>query len=129
MRKQTYQNQPTDDVLEIIKKLVEMKRSGGYEEANQRYTELAANEKNDNHNYPYILKSWAKVIICLGEYKLAIDTFRDAADLFQFSGNNGEAWQCRNHANTVKNRNEKREDFISYIQSVSGGSLNYPKNF
>ena len=129
MRKQTYPNQPTDDVLEVIEKLVELKRQGKFEDVNQEYFRLAAQEKNDAHNYPYVLKSWAKVLICLGEYEKAIDHLDKAAKLFQNNGNNIDSWQCFNQAKKIRNRDQDSEDFIDYVRALSGGSLDYPNNF
>jgi len=129
MRKQTYPNQPTDDVLEIILKLVSLKKQGKFEEANDGYCKLALQEKNDTHNFPYILKSWAKVLVCLGEYDKAIMYFERAADLFNKNDNSCEFSQCTRHSKIVKNRFDSCQDFIDYVKGVSGGSLSYPCNF
>lgn len=45
MRKQTYPNQPTDDVLEIIMNLVDLKRQGRFEEASQGYSKSLCKNK------------------------------------------------------------------------------------
>ncbi|GAB6283503.1 MAG: hypothetical protein STSR0008_22760 [Ignavibacterium sp.] len=129
MRKQTYPNQPTDDVLEIINNLVDLKRQGKFEEASQGYSKLAIQEQNDAHNYPYILKSWGKVLICQGEYEKAIKYLEKASILFQNTGNNTDSWQCAEQSQKIKNRNQNRELFINYVRAVSGGSLDYPNNF
>jgi len=129
MRKQTYPNQPTDDVLEIIKNLIELKRQGKFEDASNGYSKLAEEEKNDTHNYPYVLKSWAKVLICQGEYDKAIEFLETAATLFLNSGNKTDTWQCNDQAKTIRNRYLNREDFIDYVIAVSGGSLDCPKKF
>lgn len=129
MRKQTYPNQPTDDVLATINELINLKRQGKFEEAIKGYTKLAMEENNDPNNYPYILKSWAKVLICLGEYEKATNFFEEAALLFQNIGNDTDTWQCTNHAYKIKNRYKNRDGFINYVKVVSGGSLEYPKNF
>ena len=129
MRKQTYQNQPTDDVLEIIQNLVQFKRLGKFEEASLGYSKLAMKEQNDSHNYPYVLKSWAKVLICQGEYEKAIGYLEKAAILFKNSGNNTDTWQCTDQSRTIKNRQQDRKLFIEYVKAVSGGSLDYPVNF
>lgn len=128
-RKQSYPNQPTDDVLSIIQDLVQLKRQGKFEDANNGYFKLSEQEKNDSHNYPYILKSWAKVLVCQGEYDKAIEFFEKAKILFKENGNMQESWQCGDQAKTIKNRNKNRELFIDYVNAVSGGSIDYPKNF
>jgi len=129
MRKQTYPNQPTDDVLEIIKNLVELKRQGKFEDANKGYSKLAEEEKNDTHNYPYVLKSWAKVLLCQGEYDKTLEFLETATKLFQNNGNEADAWQCNDQAKIVRNRYKNRNEFIDYVKAVSGGVLDFPKNY
>ena len=129
IRKQSYPNQTTDDVLDIIQNLVQLKRQGKFKEASDGYSELSEKEQNDSHNYPYILKSWAKVLVCMGEYEKAIEYFEKAKILFKENDNTGESWQCGDQAITIKNRNKNRELFIDYVNAVSGGSLDYPINF
>ena len=129
MRKQTYTNQPTDDVLEIIEGIVKIKREGRFEEANKKYMELSIKEKDDKHNYPYILKSWAKVLVCLGKYETAIEYFDNAAELFNNSGNKTDEWQCRDQSKKIRKRDEYRDEFIDYVRGVSGGQIEYPLNY
>lgn len=128
-RIQSYPNQPTDDVLEEIRKIVELKRAGNFEIADDRYRILAQKEKDDSWNYPYVLKSWAKVHICLGNYDKAIALFVEAVRGFEKNDNDQETFQCNHHAMIIRNRNLDRDGFIEYVRSASGNALNYPRNF
>ena len=129
MREQSHYNQPTDDVLREINELIALKRNGKFIEANRRYNILYNQEKEDSHNAPYVSKSWAKVLLCLGEYDRAESMMRTASTMFKLSGNDEESWQCAEQAQTIRNRNSNSKDFIDYVRSASGGSLSYPINF
>ena len=113
MRKQSYHNQPTDDVLETIRDLVILKRKGDFEAANRGYIILAKQEMDDLHNYPYVLKSWAKIIICLGSYDVAAEKMAHAAKLFESNNNASEAWQCNDQMQTILNSLKNRLTFVS----------------
>ncbi len=123
MRKQSNPNQPTDDVLETIMGLVSKKRNGDYNAANDGYIILAEEEKDDLHNYPYVLKSWAKVLVCIGSYDVAAEKMSLAAKLFNSHNNVAEAWQCNDQAQTIANRTRNRADFSDYVRGVSGGMI------
>lgn len=129
MKVRSYPNQPSDLVLAEIELLIELKRNGEYLAADIRYLQLYEREKEDIFDVPYILKSWAKVVLCLGDYDRAIDFFNKAANGFLHNGNNDQAWQCNDQSLTIKNRNLNKEDFIDYVKSASGGSLSYPNNY
>lgn len=123
MRKQSYPNQPTDDVLATIKDLVAKKRNGDFEAANHGYSILAEQEQNDLHNYPYVLKSWAKVLVCIGNYDIAEEKMSLAAKLFDSRNNSSEAWQCNDQVQTIENRTRNWADFCEYVLGVSGGMV------
>jgi hypothetical protein len=129
MRKQSHYNQPTDDVLAVINRLVDLKRRGFHSEANQQYELLYGEEKEDDHNAPYVLKSWSKVLVCLGEYERAESMFRTASTMFKLNNNETESWQCGDQANTIRNRYSNARDFIDYVKAASGGSLAAPVKY
>jgi hypothetical protein len=129
MRQQSHYNQPTDDVLAEINNLIALKRSGNFTEANKRYSKLYDREREDSHNAPYISKSWAKVLLCLGEYERAESMLRTASTMFKLNKNEAESWQCVEQAQTIRNRNSNPKEFIEYVRAASGGSLAYPINF
>jgi len=122
-RKHTYKNQPYDDVLSEIKRIVEIKRMGNFEAADQEYSLLAQKEKDEPQNYPYILKSWAKIKVCLGNYDEALEMMLTASQGFRTINNQTDAWQCNDQANTIKNRNLNKNEFSEYVNAVSGGLL------
>jgi hypothetical protein len=65
----------------------------------------------------------------MGNYDNAVEKMEKAAKLFDKNGNNTDSWQCSNQAMKVRNRYQDREDFVNYVIRVSGGSLEYPRNF
>lgn len=119
--------QPTDDVWPIFQHLIGLKRSGRHQEADEGYKRLSEKEINEPWNYPHVLKAWAKVKICLGEYEKAATMMDEASSLFRGIGNTTDAWQCSDQANTIKNRHKNRQEFIDYVRAASGGSVEYLK--
>lgn len=129
LRHRSNPEQPTDDILHIFKELINLKRMGKHHEAEEGYKALAEREKDEPINYPHVLKSWAKVKICLGEYEEAISMMKQASVLFKQIGNNTDAWQSKDQAETLINRHKNRDEFISYVQCASGGSVDYPLKY
>lgn len=121
--------QPTDDLWPIFKQLIGLKRSGLHSEADEGYRKLAEKERNEPWNYPHVLKAWAKVKLCLGEYDEATTMMEVASALFQEIGNTADAWQCGIQANTIQSRFSNEPEFIGYVRAASGGSVDYPKNY
>lgn len=131
MKKRIYSRpyQPSDDVFDEFTRLVELKRQGRFYEADAGYAALYEQEKEEIRNLAYVLKSWAKVKLCLGEYEIFIQFMHKAANLFQTIHLVYEVWQCLDQAKTVENRFTNPEDFIDYVRAASGGALKYPPNY
>jgi tetratricopeptide (TPR) repeat protein len=112
-----------DQILEKISEAVSLKREGKFEDANEVYRKL----DQDNPNYPVILKSWAKTLICLGKYSLAESYMLRAAIGYNKNGDDGNAWQCNDQLSTIQNRFDDPDDFKSYVRGVSAGLITNPK--
>jgi len=112
-----------DEGVEIIQNkissAVELKRNGNFTEANEIYSNLDIQYPNN----PVILKSWAKILICLGEYDSAITKYKEASKLYREIGS-GEYWQCDDQINTIKNRFEDPQSFKEWVNILSGGNIN-----
>ena len=112
-----------DKILEKISEAVILKREGKFEDACEVYRKL----DKANPNYPVILKSWAKTLICLGEYSLAESCMLRAAIGYDKNGDDGNAWQCNDQLSTIQNRLNDPVDFKSYVRGVSAGLITNPK--
>mgnify|MGYP001204548806 CR=1 FL=1 len=112
-----------DQILEKISKAVSLKREGKFEDASELYRKL----DKANPDYPVILKSWAKTLICLGEYSLAEGKMLRAAIIYNKKGDDGNAWQCNDQLSTIQNRFNDPDDFKSYVRGVSAGLITNPK--
>lgn len=121
--------QPTDDLWPVFKQLIGLKRSGMHREADEGYRRLADQERYEPWNYPHVLKAWAKVKLCLGEYREATRMMEEASVLFGEIGNTGAAWQCETQADTIRNRHVSSQEFVDYVRAASGGSIDYPINY
>ncbi|MDD2230005.1 MAG: tetratricopeptide repeat protein [Candidatus Cloacimonetes bacterium] len=119
-----------DDVFLEIRRLVELKRRGRHHDAEEGYRQYADKLIGNTSDFVYahILKGWAKIKICLGEYEEAIDMLNQAARLFK-SVDEEEAFQCSSQATILMRRDTYRNQFIAYVKAASGGSIDYPKNY
>jgi tetratricopeptide (TPR) repeat protein len=97
---------------------VGLKRNGNFDEANNIYIDL----NNNFPNEPMIIKSWAKIFVCLQEYDKAIDKYEIASKLYKNIGN-PEYYQCDDQANKIKSRFNDPDSFKSWVSAISGGSI------
>jgi len=111
--------------LEISKKIddeisiaVQFKRAGDFNKANDIYIKL----NNQYPNNPIVLKSWAKISVCLGNYNQAIEKYKSASKLYK-EFESGEYWQCDEQIKDIKNRYDDPELFKKWVYAVSGGSI------
>lgn len=74
-----------DEILEVIYQAVDLMRAGKFNQANKIYIDL----DKANPNNPTILKSWAKIIVCLGDYTVAVDKYNQAITFYELQGNDG----------------------------------------
>ena len=107
-----------DDIIIQIQEAVKYKREGDFDKANAIYKSLNENSPNN----PMILKSWAKIMVCSGNYNQATKLYQKSSDLYKKSGN-GEYWQCDEQINDIKNRFDDPEKFKNWVRAVSGGSV------
>lgn len=98
---------------------IEFKRKGKYKEAVSIYTQL--NDKYPNN--PVIFKSWAKVLVCLGQYENAITKYNSAIKYFDKEGKEGESWQCNDQIDEINNRTNDPIRFRQWVSAISGGSI------
>jgi len=115
---QTKKEQEKELILEKITQAVSLKRNGDFDKANSIYTGLDSKFPND----PIIHKSWAKILVCLGEYDNAIEKYKNASVLYKSIGN-PEYYQCDDQMQKIVNRFENPEKFTSWVYAVSGGSI------
>lgn len=111
--------------LEISKKIddeisraVQFKRAGDFNKANDIYKKL----NNQYPNNPIVLKSWAKISVCLGNYNQAIEKYKSASKLYK-EFESGEYWQCDEQIKDIKNRYDDPELFKKWVYAVSGCSI------
>ena len=111
-------NSQDAEVREKISEAVALKRRGNFEDSKDIYNKLINKYPEDPRAY----KSLGKVLVCTGEYDSAINNFKKGADLYDEFGASGEAWQCRDQAQTVQNRDIDPDDFYSYAMGCAGGA-------
>ena len=70
-----------------------------------------------------IFKSWAKVLVCLGQYDEAIAKYYMAIKLFDEEGDESESWQCNDQIKEIKNRFSNPTKFRQWVSAISGGSI------
>ena len=89
-----------------ISRAVQFKRAGDFNKANAIYIKL----NNQYPNNPIVLKSWAKISVCLGNYNQAIEKYKCASKLYK-ELENGQYWQCDEQIKDIKNRFDDPERF------------------
>ncbi|MCA9781969.1 MAG: hypothetical protein KDC10_05890 [Calditrichaeota bacterium] len=122
-------NGPSPSVTLQLESLLSMQREGRYEDVQNRCKALYESEKHQMDNAAAILKCWANVLVCLGTYDVAIGHFKQASELFANRGNNQESWYCADAARTVQERESLPVEFVEFVRTTSGGTLDYPRNF
>ena len=109
-------------ILDKISQAVDLKRKGKFNDANEIYSNL----NSEHPENPVILKSWAKTLVCMGQYEDAIEKYQLAIKHFDEQGNEGESWQCNDQIMEIKNRFNNPEQFKNWVRAVSGGSVSNP---
>jgi tetratricopeptide (TPR) repeat protein len=108
-----------ETLVQEILKGIELKRVGEFQRAISLYSQL-------NAKYPdtaMIFKSWAKVLVCLGQYDEAIAKYYMAIKLFDEEGDESESWQCNDQIKEIKNRFSNPTKFRQWVSAISGGSI------
>lgn len=116
------EKQNKEKILGQISQAVDLKRNGEFKSANKIYTNL----NNEYPENPIILKSWAKTLVCMGQYDDAIEKYQLAVKHFDAQDNDGESLQCNDQIMGIKNRLNNPEQFKNWVRAVSGGSVSDP---
>ena len=113
-----YGENNTDIINKEISKAINLKREGDFKGANSIYVEL----NNKYGSNPVILKSWAKILVCLSEYDEAIAKYEEASKLYSELGS-GEYWQCDRQSAHIRSRHDDPQRFKEWVSAISGGAL------
>ena len=116
--KEKYGENETQIIQDETFKAITLKREGNFKGANEIYIDL----NNKFGSNPVILKSWAKILVCLGRYDNAIEKYQEASKLYREIGS-GEYWQCDSQLNKIKNRHDNSQEFKGWVSAISGGSI------
>ena len=103
-------------IVQGIEQAVQFKRAGRFEEADALYRQL--DQWTPEH--PTVLKSWAKIQVCMGAYDEAVDLYQRASRHYRQMGS-GEYWQCEDQINEINNRATNPAAFKDWVRAISGG--------